>query len=157
MKIMGRSGIPDILQFKRLLRDKNLKATPQRMAVHEAMSALGHASAEDVSQWIAEQGEVRVSPASVYNILSVLADLGIYDRRSGQGSKMVFDVRTGRHLHLYDTENQTWQDLDDEELLAWVEAHSKGRRFRGYKIDGFEVQLLCHPTRRTVLPKRNGK
>ena len=41
--------------------------------------------------------------------------------------------------------------LDDEELLSWVEAHFKGRRFRGYKIDGIEVQLLCHPTRRMVL------
>ena len=87
MKIMGRSGIPDILQFKRMLRDKDLKATPQRMAVHEAMSALGHAAAEEVSQWIAEHGEVSVSPASVYNILSTLADLGIYGRCSGRGGK----------------------------------------------------------------------
>ena len=150
-------GIPDILQFRRMLKDKGLKATPQRLAVHEAMMALGHAGADEVAARIAEQGGTAVSPASVYNILSTRADLGIYDRRSGQGSKMVFDVRTGRHLHLYDTENETWQDLDDDELLGWVEAHFKGRRFRGYKIDGFEVQLLCHPTRRTLLTKRNGK
>ena len=116
----GRStGIPDVIQFKRLLRDRDLKATPQRMAVPEAMC-----------------------------ILTLLADLGIYGRRSGRGGKMVFDVRTGRHLHLYDTESGTWRDLEDEALLTWMEAHFKGRRFRGYKIDGFEVQLLCHPTRK---------
>lgn len=147
-------GIPDILQFRRMLKDKGLKATPQRMAVHEAMRVLGHASAEEVAAQVAAQGGTPVSPASVYNILDLLAERRIYDRRSGQGSKMVFDVRTGRHLHLYDTRNQTWQDLDDEELLSWVEAHFKGRRFRGYKIDGFEVQLLCHPTRKRLPPAK---
>ncbi|MBR4586574.1 MAG: transcriptional repressor [Bacteroidales bacterium] len=150
---MRRSGqgIPDILQFRRMLKDKGLKATPQRLAVHQAMRALGHASAEEVAAQIAAQGGTAVSSASVYNILTTLADLRIYDRRSGRGNKMVFDVRSGRHLHLYDTRDETWQDLDDEELLSLVEAHFKGRRFRGYKIDGIEVQLLCHPTRRTVL------
>jgi len=153
MKIMGRSGIPDILHFKRLLRDKNLKATPQRMAVHEAMSALGHATAEEVSQWIAEQGEVPVSPASVYNILSLLADLGIYARCSGRGGKKVFDVRAKQHFHLYDTRNEAWRDLEDAELLSLLEAQLKGRRFRGYRIEGFELQLLCRPTRKLLPPK----
>ena len=145
----GRStGIPDVIQFKRLLRDRGLKATPQRMAVHEATWNLVHASADDVAAWIAAQGTAKISAASVYNILTLLADLGVYGRRSGRGGKMVFDVRTGRHLHLYDTESGTWRDLEDEALLTWMEAHFKGRRFRGYKIDGFEVQLLCHPTRK---------
>ena len=147
-------GKPDIIQFKRLLRDKGLKATPQRVAVHEAMLALGHASADGVAAYLAEQGGTAVSPASVYNILTVLADLKIYSRRSGQGGKMVFDVRSGDHLHLYDTRNQTWRDLEDEELMSWVEAHFRGRRFRGYKLDGFEIQLLCHPTRKPGAAKK---
>ena len=101
------------------------------------MSDLVHAGADDVAAWIAERGSVRISPASVYNILTLFAELGLYGRRSGRSGKMVFDVRTGPHLHLY-----------DEALMEWMEAHFKGRRFRGYRIDGFEVQLLCHPTRR---------
>ncbi|MCR4824957.1 MAG: transcriptional repressor [Bacteroidales bacterium] len=147
-------GIPDMVQFKRLLKDKGLKSTPQRVAVHEAMLALGHASADGVAAYLAERGGTTVSPASVYNILSVLADLRIYGRRSSQGGKMVFDVRSDAHLHLYDTRDQRWRDLEDEELLAWVEAHFKGRRFRGFKLDGFEIQLLCHPTRRAGTAKK---
>ncbi|MCR4859917.1 MAG: transcriptional repressor [Bacteroidales bacterium] len=146
-------GIPDVAQFRRLLRDKGLKATPQRVAVHEAMLKLVHAGADDVARVIAERGGVAVSPASVYNILCLLADLKIYQRRCGQGSKMVFDVRPGRHVHLYDTRNQNWRDIEDEELLAWMEAHFKGRRFRGFRLDGFDVQLLCHPTRKNLLSK----
>ena len=92
MRIKG-NGIPDIIQFKRLLRDRGLKATPQRSAVHEAMWNLVHASADDVAAWLAEHGSVHVSSASVYNILTLLADLGIYGRRSARGGKMVFDAR----------------------------------------------------------------
>ncbi|MBQ9660151.1 MAG: transcriptional repressor [Bacteroidales bacterium] len=151
MKRTKHDGIPDIVQFKRMLRERGLKATPQRVAVHEAMLALVHAGADGVADYIAEQGRTPVSPASVYNILTMLADLKIYGRRSSRSGKMVFDVRTGRHLHLYDTRNQVWRDLEDETLFAWLETHFKGRRFRGYRIDGFEVQILCHPTR-TPLP-----
>ena len=148
MKGKKGTGIPDIIQFKRLLHDRGLKATPQRTAVHEAMLDLVHAGADDVAAWIAARGGVRISPASVYNILTLFADLGLYGRRSGRSGKMVFDARTGAHLHLYDTQGGTWRDLEDDALMEWLEAHFKGRRFRGYKIDGFEVQLLCHPTRR---------
>ena len=150
---IGTKGIPDIIQFKRLLRDRGLKATPQRSAVHEAMWNLVHAGAEEVAAWIQQHGSVRVSPASVYNILTLLSDLGIYSRRSSRSGRMIFDARVTPHLHLYDTESETWRDLEDEELMRWVEAHLKGRRYRGYRIDGFEVQLLCHPTRRGPLGK----
>ena len=152
MRIKGK-GVPDIIQFKRLLRDRGLKATPQRMAVHEAMWNLVHASADDVAAWIAEHGTARVSPASVYNILTLLAGLGIYGRRSARGGKMVFDGRVGPHLHLYDTESEAWRDLEDEEMMKWLEAHLKGKRYRGYRIDGFEVQLLCHPSRKGPVRK----
>ena len=150
---MKGTGIPDIIQFKRLLRDRDLKATPQRMAVHEAMRALVHAGADDVAAWIAAQGNTRISAASVYNILTLLAELGIYGRRSARGGKMIFDGRVGPHLHLYDTESEAWRDLEDEELIQWVEAHLKGKRYRGYRIDGFEVQLLCHPSRKGPVRK----
>jgi Fur family peroxide stress response transcriptional regulator len=146
MKTRG-TGIPNLVQFRRMLGEKGLKATPQRLSVHEAMIDLGHASAEDVSKYLAERG-TPVATATVYNILSALADLKIYGRCSGRSNKMYFDARAGRHLHLYDTRSEAWRDLDDEELLSWLEAHFKGRRFRGYKIEGFEVQLLCRPTRK---------
>ena len=146
MKTRG-TGIPNLVQFRRMLGEKGLKATPQRLAVHEAMIALGHASADDVAHYLAEQG-TPVAVATVYNILTAMADLKIYGRCSGRSNKMYFDARAGRHLHLYDTRSEAWRDLDDEELLSWLEAHFKGRRFRGYKIEGFEVQLLCRPTRK---------
>ena len=86
MKMRG-TGIPNLVQFRRMLGEKGLKATPQRLSVHEAMIDLGHASAEDVSKYLAERG-TPVATATVYNILSALADLKIYGRCSGRSNKM---------------------------------------------------------------------
>ena len=56
---------PDIDQFKALLKQKNLKATPQRIAVHRAMIALGHASADMVVDYMSAQTDAKITVASV--------------------------------------------------------------------------------------------
>lgn len=47
-------------EFRNLLRRHGLKATPQRLAVHEAMMRLGHASADMVVEEIGRESEVSV-------------------------------------------------------------------------------------------------
>ena len=64
--------------FTSVLKRYSLKATPQRLAVHKAMQELGHASADMVAQKIENDGNTKITVASVYNILSELAKLGIY-------------------------------------------------------------------------------
>ena len=84
--------------FRLALKSKGLKATTQRVAVHQAMMALGHACADQVSEWIEDKTNASVSTASVYNILSQMALLGIYSHRYSPDSKMYFDVNTGNHV-----------------------------------------------------------
>ena len=134
--------------FKHLLRRHSLKATPQRMAVHEAMMELGHASADMVSEAIARAGKVTITVASVYNILSQLALLGIYQHRLSSNNKMYFDINNFRHIHLYDTVNNTYRDIMDDELMDMIDSKLARRRFKGYKIEGIDIQILCKPTRR---------
>lgn len=137
---------PDIDRFRAILKEKGLKATPQRIAVHEAMLSLGHASADMVVERMASQN-VDVTVSSVYNILSTLADLKIYDRRTSSNNKMYFDVNTFRHFHLYNYVDNEYKDVIDDELADLIESHFKGRRFRGLKVDCIDVQIVCHPSR----------
>lgn len=137
-------------EFREVLRRHSLKATSQRLAVHSAMMELGHASADMVADEIGRQGGHRVSVASVYNILSQLALLGVYSHRLSANNKMFFDVNTYKHVHLYDSQNHVFKDVNDEELIDLVESRLKGRRFRGYKVDGVDIQILCHPTTRKI-------
>jgi Fur family iron response transcriptional regulator len=133
-------------EFRNQLRRHNLKATRQRLAVHEVMMGLGHASPDMVVQELANRGS-HVTVASVYNILSQLADNRIYTRRLSSGSKMFFDINNVRHIHLYDRENHTYRDLIDEELSMLVASHLRRRKFKGYTVEDIDIQLIAHPTR----------
>lgn len=135
--------------FRKRLKAHGLKVTGQRLAVHGAMMSLVHASAEQVREQIGSS--CRISLASVYNILSELADNNIYSRRLSANNKMYFDVFPERHVHLYDTRNNEYLDIEGQDLLDTIEAGLKRHRFRGYKIDGFDIQILCHPTRKKLL------
>ena len=134
-------------EFKKTLKAKGLKATPQRMAVHEAMLQLGHASADMVAEIMSKDSDTKVTIASVYNILSTFADLKIYSRRLSSNKKMYFDVNTFKHVHLYDSVNNEYKDIIDESLIEAIESHFRKRRFRGYKLDAIDIQLVCHPSK----------
>lgn len=132
--------------FRALLKKHSLKATPQRLAVHEAMLALGHACADQVCEQISSEGRTSFTIASVYNILSQMAEIGVYSRRLSANNKMYFDVNTFTHIHLYDTTNNEYRDIMDEELIDMIGSRIRNRRFRGFKIDGIDLQIICHPT-----------
>ena len=148
---MNTNKCPDIEEFKKILKKHSLKATPQRIAVHEAMMVLGHASADMVTDMIASKGTTKVTVASVYNILTHMAMLGVYDYRLSANNKMYFDVNTFRHIHLYDHENHVFKDVIDDELIALIESHLGRRKFRGYKIEGIDIQLVGRPTRKKYM------
>lgn len=139
---------PTIEEFKQILKKHSLKATPQRIAVHEAMISLGHASADMVTEAIEMKATTKVTVASVYNILTNLAMLGIYHYRMSANNKMYFDVNTFDHMHLYDKENHVFKDVLDEELLTMIQSHLARKRFKGYKVESIDVQIIGRPTRK---------
>lgn len=145
MKKTGRRP-SDEEAFRKRLGAKGLKVTAQRLAVHGAMSELIHGSADAVYEMVRDK--CRIRPSTVYNILSELADNGIYGRRFSANNKMYFDVNGFKHLHLYDTVNNEFKDVMDDELLEMVESRIKSKRYRGYKVDGVDIQIICHPTTR---------
>ncbi len=148
MEKIKKSPSHSMEEFTETLRKNGLKVTSQRVAVHKAMMELGHASADMVLDRIRKDSSVKVTVASVYNILSQLADLGIYQYRLSNNNKMYFDVNTFKHMHLYDTRNHEFMDIIDGELYKMIEEKLLKHRYRGYKIDSLDIQVLCHPTGR---------
>lgn len=140
--------ITDIEHFKLRLKNKGLKATSQRLSVHEAMMNLGHASADQVFEWLRAHGHGDVTVASVYNILAQLSDCKLYCRRLSMNNKMYFDINAGQHLHIYDSVNGEYKDVQDEELQMMLTDICKRKRFRGYKIDFIDIQFVCHPSKK---------
>ena len=143
---MNTHKCPTLEEFKDILKKHSLKATPQRLAVHEAMMSLGHASADMVTDAIKENSSAKVTVASVYNILTQMAMLGVYHYRLSSNNKMYFDVNTFKHIHFYDHDNHTFRDVIDDELVKLIESHLSRKRVKGYKIESFDIQLIGRPT-----------
>ena len=76
-----------------------------------------------------------------------MVEAGLYAQRLGAGDKKVFDVRTARHIHLYDSVNNHYRDLVDKELVALAQERLL-KKYKGYTVDGIEISIVCHPTRR---------
>ena len=138
----------DLEGFRKFLKKNGLKATPQRLAVHGAMIALGHASADMVTQRLEEEGSRNITKASVYNILRELALLGLYGYRMSRTNKMFFDVNAFEHPHMYDLENHVYRDIMDDDLVSIVDDFLGRKKFKGYTIEGIDIQILVKPTRR---------
>lgn len=138
----------ELNRFRSQLKRNGLKATAQRVAVHEAMMSLGHACAEEVHGWIETNSTTGITVASVYNILSQMASIGIYSYRMSADNRMHFDVNVSGHMHMYDCENHQYRDVMDEGLYEEILQRLGKRRFRGYRIEGVDIQFVVRPTRR---------
>lgn len=136
--------ISDSGKLKEFLNARSMKATPQRLAVHEALCALGHASAEEIAGYISKQTDKVITVASIYNILNQFTELGICAARLSPGNKKIFDFNTCPHIHLYDSSSHTMKDLADNGIVETVQNLLKKRRFPGYKLDSIELVLVCH-------------
>lgn len=153
---MGRQAhsFKELDKFRNQLKKNGLKATEQRVAVHEAMMDLGHASADMVCEWLDENSSANVTKTSVYNILNQMALLGIYDYRMSANNKMYFDVVTAPHFHMYDCANHCFKDIMDEELHSRLLAAIGTKRFRGYKIENIDIQFVVRPTKKATSQPR---
>ena len=69
-------------------------------------------------------------------------------RTTYEYAKMYFDVNTFKHMHLYDQENHVFKDVIDDELIALIESHLNRKSFKGYKVEGVDIQLIGKPTRK---------
>ena len=84
------------------LRDAKLRPTRQRLALAELLFSKGdrHLSAEDLFEE-AQEADVCVSLATIYNTLHQFTNSGLLRAISIDSNKTYFDTNTGNHHHFY--------------------------------------------------------
>ena len=68
-------------------------------------------------------------------------------------NKMYFDVNTFRHIHLYDYVNNTFKDVIDDDFMDNLDAYFAKKKFKGYRVECVDVQIVCRPSRSYVKKK----
>lgn len=107
---MSREKIAEELQMH------GLKPTEQRVRVAEIlMSVPTHMTAEQILAAVRCGGE-RVSKATVYNTLKVLAERGLVRQIHLDPERSVYDSTRAPHHHFHDLETGELKDIDPADI-----------------------------------------
>jgi Fur family transcriptional regulator, stress-responsive regulator len=94
------SGMPDLGDFERMLRDAALRVTRPRVAVLSAVHAHPHADTDSIIGLVRHDLGV-VSHQAVYDVLRALTDSGLLRRFQPMGSVARYEPQVGdNHHHL---------------------------------------------------------
>lgn len=122
-------------ELQKILQDKKLKVTPQRMAVLEAVYSIEHhPTAEQIIDYI----HVRypnIAVGTVYKVLDVFTQKHVIEKVKTKDDVMRYDGNVEHHHHIYCGECNHIEDYHSEELDALLHAY-----FVKHSIDNFIIE-----------------
>lgn len=129
-----------MLLIKELIKEKGLKATPQRIAIYESMRKLGHACADMVVDDLKDNFPT-LTVATIYNVLESFVEVGLLAKRFSLNHKMYFDINIHEHAHCYDTITNHFIDIDDPELYKLVQNYISTKQIENFEIAGIDIHI----------------
>ncbi len=122
--------------FISLLKDKELKATPQRLCVLKELEKKLHPTIDDLYEALRVDNP-SISLATVYKNLSTLKEKGVVIEVNVADGKMRYDIYSKPHIHLVCKKCGSIEDADyDKDLFEYQNAIEKNR---GVKIDRMDI------------------
>ena len=126
----------------RILTENNLKITPQRIAVLEAIIGLNnHPSTEYLLQYL-QLNFPHVAPGTVYRMLDTFVSKGIVKIIRTDDETIRYDAVLDRHHHLYCAASERIEDFYDEKLNQILDNYFKNKKIPNFKIEDFKLQLV---------------
>ena len=118
------------------LTSNGVQATLQRIAICKyVLSDADHPTADDVFEW-AHKNLAKISQATVYNTLGVLAEAGIVRTfKFPHSEKVVYDCNTEDHFHFFDEKSGKLLDLESDAIKVSVDLPKK------FKVKGMDLVL----------------
>ena len=99
-----------------LLRSHGIHPTSQRVLIARVLfTRCTHLSAEDVYQLVNVDNR-RVSKATVYNTLGLLADKGVVREGIADPTRIFYDPNTAPHHHFFDVTTGELTDISAEQI-----------------------------------------
>ena len=85
--------------YTNILRDHNLKATPQRLAIAEALYSYGHLSIDSLYQIMVKKFS-SISQATIYKNINLMLENGFIQEVKIPHAKSVYELTKSAHSHL---------------------------------------------------------
>ena len=130
--------------FREKLREKNLKVTPQRVAIYEAIVKLNnHPTAENVIEYI-KANHPNISVGTVYKVLDSLVENELLTKVKTEKDIMRYDAVLSNHHHLYCAETDRIEDYEDEKLSQLINEYFKKNKIKHFKVQDIKLQITGH-------------
>jgi len=123
------------------LKRKNLRITPQRLAIYEAICALkNHPTADNIIEFIKEH-HPNIATGTVYKVLDTLVEKKIIKKVKTEKDIMRYDSFIENHHHLYCIKSDLIKDFVDEDLDKLLIEYFKKKKFPNFEIEDIVLQI----------------
>jgi Fur family peroxide stress response transcriptional regulator len=126
----------------RILVEKGLKVTPQRIAVLDIILNLNnHPTAENIEEYL-RISYPHVPIGTVYKILEVFFNNGIITRVKTDNDTIRYDAILEKHHHLYSTQSEQIEDFYDDNLNKILDDYFRKKEIPNFKIEDIKLQII---------------
>ncbi|MEW5844885.1 MAG: transcriptional repressor [Bacteroidota bacterium] len=145
----------DYNELIKLLSDKGLKVTPQRVAVLEALYEIkNHPSAEQIRQKLHARYP-SIAIGTIYNILDTFCEQGIIKKVKTDSDFVRYDVDMERHHHIYCENCNHIENYHDPELDELLKNYFEKKRIPNFQIQDFNLQIIGRYVEHQNKPNQN--
>jgi len=124
------------------LKDSNLKVTPQRIAVLEALDKLkDHPTADKIKEYVVKNNP-NIAVGTIYKTLETFDEKGLVKRVKTDKDIMRYDAILDNHHHLYCEDTERIEDFFDDKLNAMLEEYFKKKKIPNFKVKDIKLQII---------------
>jgi len=124
------------------LKDSNLKVTPQRIAVLEALNKLkDHPTADKIKEYVVKN-HPNIAVGTIYKTLETFVEKGLVKKVKTEQDVMRYDSILDKHHHLYCEDTERIEDFFDDKLNAMLEDYFKKKKIPNFKVKDIKLQII---------------
>lgn len=125
----------------KLLSQHQLKITPQRIVVYEALVELDHPDAEEITSKVIHTNP-GIARGTIYNVLDLFCEKEIIRKVKTDEGKMRYDAILEKHHHLYDQKSTKIIDYVDDELDELLANYFAKAPINNFNIKEIKLQIV---------------
>lgn len=135
----------DLEKIREKLAEADLKVTPQRIAVFQALDKLNkqHPTTDQVLTEVRNHHPA-IATGTVYKILDTFVEKRIVCRVRTEDDIMRYDMVMSEHHHIYDTQTGRIIDYHDEELNKLIRKYLEDNHIPHFDIDQVKLSIMGH-------------
>jgi Fur family peroxide stress response transcriptional regulator len=124
------------------LKESNLKVTPQRIAVLEALNNLrDHPTADKIKEYVVKN-HPNIAVGTIYKTLETFVEKGLVKKVKTEQDVMRYDAILDKHHHLYCEDTERIEDFFDEQLNEMLENYFKKKKIPNFKVKDIKLQII---------------